>query len=37
MEREPLRQDHTTWTAVAPDEVFTVQHVGHSGQLTARS
>jgi len=24
-EREPLRQDHTTWTAVAPEQVFTVR------------
>jgi hypothetical protein len=25
IEREPLRQDHTTCTAVAPDDVFTVR------------
>jgi hypothetical protein len=25
IERDPLRQDHTTCIAVAPDEVFTVR------------
>jgi hypothetical protein len=25
MFRDPRREDHTTWTAVAPDEVFTVR------------
>jgi hypothetical protein len=25
MFRDPRRKDHTIWTAVAPDEVFTVR------------
>ena len=25
IERDPLRQDHTTCTAVAPEDVFTVR------------
>jgi hypothetical protein len=36
MLREPGREDHTTWTAVAPDPVFTVLTYGTS-QLFAPS
>jgi len=25
MFRDPRREDHTTWTAIAPDAVFTVR------------
>jgi hypothetical protein len=34
--RDPRRDDHTTWTAVAPDFVFTVRPYGTRSAYEAR-
>jgi hypothetical protein len=35
MFRDPRREDHTIWTAVAADEVFTVRTYAHHTRLRA--
>jgi len=34
--RDPRRKDHTIWTTVAPDEVFTVRTYGDGDLSDAR-